>query len=553
MISERLQDLEKLLAAAEHGVEKIDALNALATELLEQDPTRSRQLAEQALQLNYSLDKEGHSYLRGNVEALITLGELANRSDAYGRALTSLMEAYTLLKGQLFPDLLANAADAIGWAHFRLGNYTEALDFMDQALGLYRELLNRDKEAALLTSLGTLYSRMGRHEQAMENFQRALLLQDSQHLTRARGVTLNNMATAQVVMGANDESVKNAQAGLQIFRELDLRPLEARAFDTLGKAYFGRGDLDLAREALTQCLLVSQKFHFNYLEMEALLGLGKIYMRQEQRETALHHFLRAVKKAETYQLNKYLFEFHQVLARLYEERGDMKNALQHYKQYHTTMDLAMEEASSYRVENLKALHQVEKKQKESEVLQLQNQALEKEINERLRERIKLERLATTDSLTELYNRRHFFTLGEYELEKARKGMQPLCVIFVDIDHFKLVNDNYSHLAGDKILIELANLFLDFTQNGGVCCRYGGEEFLILLPATPLAAGLDMAERIRQKVNDRHFLFGSQEIRITTSLGIVQADTTDLNLEALLARADQALYRAKFSGRNRVST
>ncbi len=552
MASEPLQELGETQVIMTAGADRVDACNALAWELLEQDPKQAHALAAQALELGRQMESAGRPYIHGTAQALITLGELANNADSYGLALTYLLEAYQLLQGQLFPDLLANASHAIGWAHFRFGNHEEAINFLNQALTFFQELMNREKEAAVLTSLGTTYSAMGDPAQAMKNFQQALLLQENQKINRARGVTLNNLAYAQIMLGAYDEAVKNVLEGIHIFHELGLRPLEAKALDTLGKTYLTKGELGKAEETLEQCLALSRENDIDFPDMEAMLNLGNVFLQQGRIKHAREHMRQAIKKAKKRRSNKYLFKYHEMLARLYESQGDLKNALFHYRHFHKAMDLALAEAANYRVENLKVLHHVEKRQKDSEVLRLHNQAMEREIDQRLHERATLEKLATTDPLTGLYNRRHFFTLGEYELEKTKKDGVPLSLIFVDIDHFKLVNDHYSHAAGDKVLIEIAKLFSDHARQGDVCCRYGGEEFVFMLPDTDTAEGLELAEQICQAVSSSPFNFGGRKIRITTSLGVAQANLTDAGLESLLARSDQALYRAKSSGRGRVS-
>ena len=465
-----MKEREEQLVAAVDGM---DVLNALAWGLRERDPEQARILAEHALELALAQEENGHPYLRGTAQALIILGELANRSDAYGLALTHLLEAYTMLRGQLFPNLLADASHSIGWAHFRLENYDEALNFLNQALNLFSELRNREEEAAVLTSIGTVYSARRDYPQAVEKFQRALAQLNSQEATRTRGITLNNLAYAQLMLGANDEAVTNALAGIQISRVLDLPSLEAKGMDMLGQAFIARGDLARAEEMLQECLTISRRTNLEYLEMEALLNLGKVFHRQGRIETACDHLCQAIKIAEMRRLNLYRYNYHEILAKIYEEGGRLKDALHHYKEFHNAMDLAMSEAANFRMQNLNILHQVEKNRKEAEVLRLSNRALESEIDERVRERAELEKLATIDPLTGLFNRRHFFTLGQYEFEKAHQDGNQLSVILMDIDHFKLVNDHFNHSTGDQVLIAVARLFSEKARKEDICCRYGG--------------------------------------------------------------------------------
>ena len=551
MTVEQLKELEEQAAAAAGGQDGIDALNSLAWELRDQAPFRARSLAEHALELVRELENNGHPYVHGTAQAKITLGELDNNSGAYGAALTNLLEAYTLLQGQLFPDLLAVASHSIGWAHFRLGNYSEAIDFMNRALLLFRQSGLQEKEAAVLTSLGTVYSQQGMHSQAMENFKQALQLQQIPAVNRGKGVTLNNLAYAQVMLGAFQDAVSNAQAGIEVFRALGLPSLEARGLDTLARAYSSAGEFRQAEESLQQCLAITRQINSEFFEMEVMLNLGKIYFQEGQLERAREHYLESLKLADIRQSNLYRYKYHEILAKIFENLGQAKEALQQYKEFHTAMELALAEAASYRVENLKILHQVAKNQKEAEVLWLGNQALEREIDERQRERTELEKLATTDALTGLYNRRHLFTLGEYELEKSLQEDIPISMILLDIDNFKLVNDNFGHAIGDRVLIEIAKTLTRNARAGDICCRYGGEEFVILLPNTSLAAGQDVAERIRKVISTTPLQIDGPEVRITASLGVAQVEPEDTDLSGLIARADRAMYRAKSAGRDQA--
>ena len=549
MAPDKMKKLEEQVAATAGGIDGIDAHNSLALELRDKDPERARILAERVIEMAHVQEMSGHSYLRGTTQALITLGELANNSDSYGLALTHLQEAYTLLQGQLFPDLLATASHLIGWAHFRLGNYDEAIDFMNRALYLFEELKNQEKEAAVMTSLGTVYSAKGDHSKAMKYFQKALILQDTQEVNRGKGVTLNNLAYDQIMLEANDEAAVNALAGIQIFRDLKLRSLEARGLDTLGKAFLSKGDLEKAQEILQQGLLLSQEINSEYLEMEAMLNLGKVYLQQGRVDYAREHLLQAKKIAEMRQSNRYLYKYNEMLAKIFEQQGYLKDSLNHLKGFHNAMELSLVEATKYRIENLKIMHKVEKNQKEAEVLWLNNRALEIEIDKRLRERAELEKLATTDPLTGLYNRRHFFTLGEYEFDKARQEETLLTIIMMDINQFKLVNDNYGHSTGDQALKEIAKLLLETVRTGDICFRYGGDEFVILLPKTGIDYGKAVAERIQQKIYAVPIHIAKNEAWITASLGVAQADSLDADLTALIAKADLALYAAKSRGSN----
>ncbi|MGK0443767.1 MAG: diguanylate cyclase (GGDEF)-like protein [Bermanella sp.] len=165
----------------------------------------------------------------------------------------------------------------------------------------------------------------------------------------------------------------------------------------------------------------------------------------------------------------------------------------------------------------------------------------------------LEKWATTDPLTGLMNRRHFFELAERELELTRRANRHLSFIMLDIDHFKQVNDQHGHLVGDTAIIQLAELLKSQLRKVDFCGRYGGEEFVLCLPETPLMGALEVAERIRHAVLDIEIdTQKADKLHLSISLGIAE-NKKDASVEDILKRADKALYEAKDAGRNLSKT
>lgn len=159
---------------------------------------------------------------------------------------------------------------------------------------------------------------------------------------------------------------------------------------------------------------------------------------------------------------------------------------------------------------------------------------------------------TTDPLTRLKNRRAFFDNGTQHLAVARRHGADLSVIVADLDHFKSINDNYGHQAGDEALIAVARILLQLTRAGDTAARLGGEEFALLLPDTnPLGAAV-LAERVRAAVERERFIVAEQPVQLTLSIGVasftVEGSTT---IDQLLYVADQRMYLAKKLGRNRI--
>jgi len=162
-------------------------------------------------------------------------------------------------------------------------------------------------------------------------------------------------------------------------------------------------------------------------------------------------------------------------------------------------------------------------------------------------------LASTDSMTKLYNRRHFTDMSIHTLELSKRNAQNLSIIMLDIDKFKTVNDTYGHKVGDDVIISLAKKLRFLQRKSDIVCRFGGEEFVILLPNTTKDDASFVAQNIRKEIeNSTILLEDKRELNFSISLGVSDIDIqNENNIEAGLKRADDALYEAKEGGRNRV--
>jgi diguanylate cyclase (GGDEF)-like protein len=163
----------------------------------------------------------------------------------------------------------------------------------------------------------------------------------------------------------------------------------------------------------------------------------------------------------------------------------------------------------------------------------------------------VQKQAITDTLTGLYNRRGFFELGRREVERALRFGRPLTAIMLDIDFFKNINDLYGHLVGDRVLIGLASRLLLELRQIDLVGRYGGDEFVALLPETDLTNAVSVAERLRKVASGVIIPGPAGPVKISLSAGIATLNPESKDLNSLLNRADQALYEAKRAGRDQV--
>ncbi len=165
----------------------------------------------------------------------------------------------------------------------------------------------------------------------------------------------------------------------------------------------------------------------------------------------------------------------------------------------------------------------------------------------------LQLLAATDPMTKLYNRRYFTSASAHIFDLAKRHKTNISLIMIDIDNFKSINDTYGHKTGDDVIVNLANILRNQQRKSDIICRFGGEEFLILLPNTTLQNAKIVAEKIRKNVEKVSiYLNEKKSIHYTVSLGVSEVDTqNEANIEEAIKRADTALYEAKKSGRNRT--
>ncbi|MBI9050706.1 MAG: GGDEF domain-containing protein [Anaerolineaceae bacterium] len=165
---------------------------------------------------------------------------------------------------------------------------------------------------------------------------------------------------------------------------------------------------------------------------------------------------------------------------------------------------------------------------------------------------KIETLAITDELSGVYNRHHFNRTLKHEFERNQRYHRSLSLIIMDIDNFKEINDQYGHICGDAVINQYGTLFKANVRKSDIIARFGGDEFVVIMPETTAEQAKIVAEKFKSLSNDYQFEFQGKEIQITVSIGLAEVDqTSDLKPEDLIHKADFAMYQAKKRGRNQV--
>jgi len=167
---------------------------------------------------------------------------------------------------------------------------------------------------------------------------------------------------------------------------------------------------------------------------------------------------------------------------------------------------------------------------------------------------KIKQLAITDDLTGLFNSRYFFEQIEYEVERAKRYSTPLSLVFFDLDHFKNVNDTYGHLTGSRLLAEVGAVISEHIRKTDKAARYGGDEFVIILPQTDKSGACTFAQKLHNELNEKAFFSNNGErLTVSGSFGVASFPDDAQNPTELISLADEAMYQVKANGRNGVRT
>ncbi|HPO16172.1 MAG TPA: GGDEF domain-containing protein [Candidatus Hydrogenedentes bacterium] len=208
---------------------------------------------------------------------------------------------------------------------------------------------------------------------------------------------------------------------------------------------------------------------------------------------------------------------------------------------------AMKEVERLLLDEVDGMHQSTAKYRE------QLEFAQKTIQHQQEQMQRLSAEATLDFLTKIPNRRTLDARLQEEFSRTQRYQTPFSVIMMDIDHFKKINDTFGHIAGDRILRAVATVLGEQKRESDFLGRYGGEEFALILPETELPQAAAAAEKARRKIDETRFNFEGKTVPVNISGGVAQVRETDAEASAVVNRADQALYRAKQNGRNRIET
>jgi diguanylate cyclase (GGDEF)-like protein len=550
----RATELETELADATDPRIRIDLLSELAWELRDTDPERSHTLGETAYQLATTDPFAESAYRQGASSSLRSLAHSNRRAGNLSLSLSQSMQAIRYLENTSLPgveaDILRNLAIILG----SLGNHAEGLEYGFKALNLAQSMGDREREASILGSIGVIYVHSKNLDESLRTFHQVLQLNRELGQKRDEGLTLNNMSLAYRGLGDYDSALATSLQALKLAEETRFSALIVTATGTVGEAYLGMGVYDRASHYLQQYLSAARSAGSKRDEAWALILLCETDHAQGLDESALAQVSQGLAIAQQVGLRSEEARCHELLADLYEQQGDLKESLAQFRVFHQIKETIFNEDTAQKIANLQVIHQVSTAKRDAEIHYLKTIELQMEIEERKKTESALEELATIDPLTGVLNRREFHVLAEKGVQIALARQQPLSTILLDVDNFKAINDNYGHAIGDQVLTDIANIISSNLRKSEIVGRMGGDEFAILLPGSNILQGQRIARRLQEKIVFQSFKIDQGTFSLTVSLGVAELDRMlENSFNVLLDHADKAMYSAKRSGRNRITT
>jgi diguanylate cyclase (GGDEF)-like protein len=556
-----VENLSRQLAATEVPRERLPLLLALADGVSSIDARRALAFAAEAGALASRIDDAA-----ARAEAWYLEGRCADLLLDHAAALAAYARAEAAFEMADDPPGVSKTLRAISFVHDALGDFASALDCQFKALTLDERIGDESSRAASLRTIGIVYSRSGDPVAGLEFYRKSLALctRDGDAIERAK--TLNNIGINLKNLG----DLTGAQAALdearQVFVDLGLPLHEAATLNNAGLVLERLGDHAAAERTLREALDLSESTGYRYGVAHASLALGKLYLARGRHADARTWLDAALDTCRRHQLRPTQYEVHEALAELHERTGDTAAALAHYRQFHALEREVQSEAASDKLRALKIQLELAAARREAELERERQESLTRAnaeldaLNVTLTEANlqktmlldKLERQTYEDALTGIANRRRLDQRLADEFALALRHGRPLAVAMVDLDHFKAVNDRFSHAVGDAALRATAKVMTSRMRHTDLVARFGGEEFVIVLVETDAAAARQVCEQLCEAIAQFGWTSIHPGLQLTVSIGVC-ADTSVPSYDRMLALADRNLYSAKAAGRNRVVT
>ena len=518
--------------------ERVKLLNEMAEQLYERDAARGATVAREAVELARATGDA-----LGEAQALYCLGRNLYSQADYPAVFETQAASAALFRALADAHGEARCANLLGITYRQLSDYGRALESYDTALKGFRETGDLKWQARVISNIGNVEIQLGNHVAALELFDQALDLRREVGDNEGAGFDLNNAAFGRIQRavqlragGEADASQVEAEAALRLLdralaisRQFGYKRLEAMCLQTMGEAYQAMARPEVALGMADDFLRLARESNDKWIEGYGLACVGEIRHQLKQNPEGKEDLAAALSIFEALGSRDQMARVLRVLSQVYEAQGDLTDALACIRRAGEIEQRLRTEETESRARALAARRRMEAARLETE---------------------RYKRLAMEDSLTGLANRRQLDERLEALMREARRNGAAVTVALADVDHFKGINDRFSHAVGDEVLRCVGEILRAHCRLGDLAGRYGGEEFMLVFRHLDMKAASDICERVRRAVEDWDWKSIHPQLRVTLSMGLASSASFD-NPQGVLDAADHWLYEAKHHGRNQI--
>ncbi len=568
-----VDSLEQALETAQYP-DNISIMDKLVTFYRDNTPPKAISIAKDAIDILESkpeaIDKKLHF--------MNDIGWAYQNMGQYDKAEEYILDALGTAEKLDLKHNIGAGYNHLATIYYKKANYPKALEYYMKALEIFEALDLEEELLNVYTNIGVIHYQTKDYDRALEYYDKALTLARKRDDTNMEMMVLNNIAGVYHAREDYVSSISYMREIVKIAKQMKNFYLEEVFLTNIGMLSSKLGKYDEAEQALTRALELTKISQNKTNTTEILINLGSLYEKQGKYAASLDFYQRAEEIALP--LNDYnLFNtLYSKKSELYEAMGQPEKALENYKLYKSYSDSLFNEKKSTIINELQEKY--ETATQEQEIAKLKQTQEEKE-NQLLRSRHlriiliiitlailiiliilyvmyqiklnankKLDKLARFDYLTRVYNRRAIQENLAYHIQYFERSKTPFVVMMFDLDNLKYINDHSGHAAGDYVLQKLTTTISNNIRKLDILGRWGGDEFIVILPFTNIQGAKVLGDKLREVVRDEDFIYNGKRIQVSITIGLAEYTGNETAME-IINRADEVLLLGKKDGKDQV--
>ena len=525
-LAERIEKLECELATVSNPDKKAQICCLLSDLSKEKSADKAIEYAKTGIKC--AMETDSPILLAKNYTAL---GIALCLKSYYTEALEAYGKMFEIAKQLDEQDYIARYYNNIGIVYSQTGDHGKAADAFHNALKINEKSGNRQLIAANINNLADIYQQQEAYEKAIEYYEKSIEIKEGIGDPNGLATSFNGLAGIYKHLDEIEKAEENYLKALDLFEQAGNHGGKATVLANIGTLKKLRKDFEGAKVAMLKALDIMKQTGNTWGVSASLINLATLELERGQFQGARDLAEEGLNIAKEIGAQSIAKSAYSTLSHAHEKMGNFQEALEYFKLHKEISDHIFDLNKTRQIERLETKYILEKNEREKEAYR---------------------KASITDTLTGLLNRPGIMEQIDYsELKREKEGCI-FSIIICDIDHFKQFNDKYGHACGDKILRAVSNLLKEGIGEQGIIGRWGGEEFLAILPGIDSIIASEIAEKTRILIARSYPEYKGNPHTVTVSFGVAGVKHK-MTAEECILQADKALYRAKEMGRNRVET